>query len=171
MAGASGAPEQTVATSAGRARAAGTAAVLLVLTAAAAGAGGAVGLHLHAVLEQAARKISEVPQPAVSGAKAGSPASMRLKPLAPIITNLGDPQRAWVRLEASLVLEGEPLGDTEVLAARVAEDIVAFLRSVSLAQFQGASGFQHLREDLSERARLRGAGRVSDLVIHGFIVE
>ena len=44
-------------------------------------------------------------------------------------------------------------------------------RPRSLAQFEGASGFQNLREDLNDRARVRGGEHVKELIIHGVVVE
>jgi flagellar FliL protein len=58
-----------------------------------------------------------------------------------------------------------------MLAAQITEDIVAFLRTVPLTQIQGASGFQHLREDLNDRVRVRSGGKVRDLVIQALIIE
>lgn len=75
-----------------------------------------------------------------------------------------------MRLEASLVFDGNDK-DANGLAASIAEDFIAFLRTVSLSQVQGASGFQHLREDLNDRARIRSGGKVHDLVIHTLIFE
>ena len=48
--------------------------------------------------------------------------------------------------------------------------IIARLRP-KLAQIQGASGFQHLREDLNDRVRVRSGGKVRDLVIQSLIIE
>jgi flagellar FliL protein len=53
----------------------------------------------------------------------------------------------------------------------VAEDIVTYLRTVTLEQLQGGSGYQYLREDLNERVRVRGQGKVRDFVLQSFIVE
>jgi flagellar FliL protein len=58
-----------------------------------------------------------------------------------------------------------------VLVAQITEDIIAFLRTVTLVQIQGASGFQHLREDLSDRVRVRSGGKIRDLVIQSMIIE
>ena len=58
-----------------------------------------------------------------------------------------------------------------MLVAQIAEDIIAFLRTVTLVQIQGASGFQHLREDLNDRVRVRSGGKVRDLVIQSMIIE
>ena len=94
-----------------------------------------------------------------------------MRPLPPIVTNLASPERTWIRLEASLVVDGDQTAEANVLVAQIAEDIVAFLRTVALVQIQGASGFQHLREDLNDRVPVRSGGKVRDLVIQSMIVE
>ena len=43
-------------------------------------------------------------------------------------------------------------------AARSAEDILAFLRTISLTQVQGIAGLQNLRLDINERAAIRSNG-------------
>ena len=58
-----------------------------------------------------------------------------------------------------------------LLTGRIAEDIVAYLRTTTLAQFEGASGFQNLVEDLDERVRLRGGKDVRELAVHGVVIE
>ncbi len=65
----------------------------------------------------------------------------------------------------------EQTPDAGTLSAQIVEDIVAFLRTVSLSQIQGASGFQHLREDLNDRVRVRSGGKVRDLVVQSMIIE
>ena len=108
-----------------------------------------------------------------AGPKGGRyPGGASLKPLAPIVTNLASPERTWIRLEA---LDRHRTASrprtTSALSAQIAEDIVAFLRTVSLAQIEGASGFQHLREDLNDRVRVRSGGKVRDLVVQSLVVE
>jgi flagellar FliL protein len=85
-----------------------------------------------------------------------------------MVTNLAAPEKMWIRIEAAAVIEGE---EPERMAAQLAEDIVAYLRTVTLDQVQGGSGFAYLKEDLDERVRLRGKGKVRDLVVQSFIVE
>ena len=48
---------------------------------------------------------------------------------------------------------------------------MAYLRTLSLQEIEGARGFEHLRNDLQERARLRSKGRVTTLLIRTFVVE
>jgi flagellar FliL protein len=152
-------------------------AAMVVLTGIGVGFGGLLGLHLLSRLEKSKPAEASTqagqgsPQPAAQPARSAHPVGASLRPLAPIITNLASPERTWIRLEALLVTEGEqPAGITQ-LEAQIAEDIVAFLRTVALAQIQGPSGFQHLREDLNERVRVRSGGKVRDLVVQSMIIE
>lgn len=96
--------------------------------------------------------------------------SAKLRPLAPIVTNLADSTPVWIRLEASLVFQEIP-EDADGLSARITEDIVGYLRTVSVKQIEGAAGFQYLSEDLNERARARSDGLVQEIIIQGLIVE
>ena len=143
--------------------------VMAILTALGVGSGGLLGLHLKGRMEPAAETRPE----ALNGQhlKTGYPASMGLKPLTPIVASLASPERTWIRLEAALVMEGDQSPEAKLLAAEIGEDIVAFLRTVPLAQIQGASGFQHLREDLNDRVRVRSGGKVRDLLIQALIIE
>jgi flagellar protein FliL len=150
-------------------------AAMLILTGMGVGLGGLMGLQLMSHLERQSASESEkrVGQNGGHGQalKGRYPANAGLKPLAPIVTNLASPERTWIRLEASLVMEGEQSAEANALAALIAEDIVGFLRTVALAQVQGASGFQHLREDLNDRVRVRSGGKVRDLVVQSLIIE
>ncbi len=155
---------------AGRTSPAGSAVAVLVVSVAAAAAGWGFGLPRQAVIEDA-RRNGDAGEVAPTKAAAGLAGPAVIRTLPPIVTGLDGPQRAWVRIEASIVLDGAREGDDGLLAALIAQDIVAFLQTVSLADIEGARGFQHLREDLGERARVRSGGRVRDLVIHTFVVE
>jgi flagellar FliL protein len=142
---------------------------MAVLTGLSVGAGGMFGL-------QVLSKIGRQPPPAIKAeAKAGEGAKGRfsekvsLHALTPIVTNLASPEHTWIRLEASIVIDGE--GDAKGLAATITEDTVAYLRTLSLPLIEGASGLLHLREELNDRARIRSGGKVRDLIIHTLIVE
>lgn len=92
-------------------------------------------------------------------------------PLAPITTNLAGSGRTWIRIEASALVQSGAADEAPSLTARVSEDIVAFLRTVSMEQLEGPSGFQHLTEDLNDRARLRSEGKVVELLVQALIIE
>lgn len=146
-----------------------TLAVLAVMSVAAAGGGWLVGEIVAPAEEQA-------PAAAAAGGhgegeeEEGHEAETgpALITLDPITSNLAYPAENWVRLEVSLVFEGEA---DQALGRAIHQDILAYLRTVSLQQIQGARGFQHLREDLVERARLRSEGKVTDIMFRTFVIE
>jgi flagellar FliL protein len=144
-------------------------AVLLVVTAGAMGAGWFFGGMLGATPQP------EPPPSADHGASGGHgdaaaehPVSMRILPLETITTNLADPTDIWVRLELALVFADQP--DPE-LGEIVHQDILAYLRTVKARQIEGPSGFQHLRSDLDERARVRSDGKVKQVLIRTMLFE
>ncbi len=91
-----------------------------------------------------------------------------LYPLPPITTNLSYPADSWVRLELSLLFRETP---DEKLADRINEDILTYLRTVSLQQIEGPRGFEYLRDDIVERAQLRSQGEVTDVILRTFVIE
>ena len=145
---------------------------VVVLSLVAIGGGGFLGLQLYGMVEQSVqRKMEAEASKRQEAIKPGVANAVVIKTLNPVITNLAEPANSWVRLEASIVLEGEDGSDADLLAAKITEDIVALLRTVTLVQIQGAGGFQSLREDLSDRIKTRSNGRVGELIIHTFVVE
>lgn len=96
---------------------------------------------------------------------------VELRQLPPIIANLTDPADAWVRLQASIVFDRKATPKPDMVAAQIAEDILGFMRTLSIAQIGGASGLQHLREDLNERATIRSNGLVRELIIQTLVMQ
>lgn len=94
----------------------------------------------------------------------------KLVRLAPVVTNLASPTEIWIRVEAAVVLDAE-VPDPDVLASQISEDVMAFLRTVSLPELQGASGLLHLKEDLNDRAIIRGDAAVRELILEGLVVQ
>ena len=88
--------------------------------------------------------------------------------LDPITTNLAYPSDNWVRLEVALAFNGAP---DLPMAENVHQDIMAYLRTVSLQQIEGPRGFQYLRDDLQERASLRSQGKVARVMLRTFVIE
>lgn len=88
--------------------------------------------------------------------------------LEPLTTNLAYPAESWIRLEVALMFNGAP---DAPLAETIHQDILAYLKTVSLQQIQGPRGFQYLREDLQERVDLRSQGRVSKVLFRTFVIE
>ena len=114
--------------------------------------------------KKAQKHVDDTKRPPFTG-------EVNLKSLASIVTNLGGPKGTWVRLEAAIVFGPDAAKEENLLSGRIAEDIVAFLRTVPLAQIEGANGFQNLREDLNDRARIRSEGKVREVIIQSLIVE
>ena len=109
------------------------------------------------------------PSDAASETKYGGETSLRELP--PIIANLAEPSDAWVRVQASIVFDGKAVPKPDIVAAEIGEDILGFMRTLSEAQIGGASGLEHLREDLNERAAIRSGGLVRELIIQTLVVQ
>lgn len=88
--------------------------------------------------------------------------------LDPITTNLAYPSDNWVRLQVALAFNGAP---ELPVAESVHQDILAYLRTVSLQQIEGPRGFQYLRDDIQERANLRSQGKVAKVMFRTFVIE
>jgi flagellar basal body-associated protein FliL len=97
--------------------------------------------------------------------------SLKLKELPPIVTNLGDPSSAWVRLQAAIVYDPASTSDIEILSSQIRSDIVGFLRATSLSSVQGAEGLRRLHEDLSDRATVRSGNRVKEFIIETVVFQ
>lgn len=145
-------------------------AILGVLTLIAGGTGAGLGLLITpepaAVAEQEKDKAEteEEEKPEYS---AGEQVTM----LPPIITNLVSPRGTYIRLEGAVVFSSVPEGGTELLVSKITDDILSVLHTMTLAQIEGASGLQHLREDLSARAAIRSDGLAKEIVLHSLVVE
>ena len=143
-------------------------AAIMILTLIAVGVGAVAGLHLIATAERVIDARKNVTPPPVASSYAGS---ARLRKLSPIVTNLAAPANNWARVEASMVTESLNDEEAGILAAHIGEDIVIYLRSASVAQFEGARGLQHLRDDLTERANIRSSGKVRELIIETLVIQ
>lgn len=144
-------------------------AVLLLMTVVAAGLGGGLGIQVAKQVEDAVKQQESAEEKPAIVPRYVVPA--HVKPLPPILTNLAAPDDVWIRIEASILFDDEELATDDVVAARISEDILAYLRTLSLSQIEGPSGMQHLRDDLDERARVRSEERVSELVVHTLVVQ
>jgi flagellar FliL protein len=143
-------------------------ALLGVLTLCALAAGSALGLLLG-VAPSSKASGGAVPSSSTSGAKYGGNTDMLQLP--PVITNLADSDSTWVRLQASIVFDRTAVPKPDVLATKISEDILGFMRTLSMAQIGGPSGLQHLREDLNERASIRSGGLVREIILQTLLVQ
>ena len=91
--------------------------------------------------------------------------------LPPIVTNLGAPQDTWVRFEGSIIFDPKSLPHPEAVAGQIGDDILAYLRTVSLHQLEGPIGLENIRQDLNERAATRSGGKVRAVVVKTLVVQ
>jgi len=140
---------------------------VLVATLLVGGAGAFFGMQLPALVE---KSVAPVEKHDGKSKPADAP-KIIVRSLPPITTNLAVPSSTWVRLEVSAVITEELGPEGDVLMKRIAEDVVAYLRTVALDQIEGPSGFQHLREDLNDRVRIRSQSKVQELLIEAFVVQ
>lgn len=132
------------------------------------------GLSVFAILIGAVLgfvMVSTVRSSARNAADLSAASATKLIDLPPIVTNLADPPNAWVRLQTAIVVDTKSDVKPEVLAAEISDDLLGFMKTESLAQIGGASGLQHLREDLTERAVIRSQGHVRELIIQTLVVQ
>jgi len=110
-------------------------------------------------------------------AQASEPSPTALQPnasvfdLPAIVTNLGSPADTWIRLEASFIYDPKITPHPDALGGQISDDILAFLRTISLSQVQGIAGLQNLRLDINERAAIRSNGAVKELVIRSLVIQ
>ncbi|CAN7699948.1 flagellar basal body-associated FliL family protein [Phyllobacterium sp. LjRoot231] len=138
--------------------------VVAVLTLIAAGGGWLLGGQLGLGPSQATKADGDK-QAAPEEVPTGS-----VVPLKPILTNIKIPQDVWIRLEAGVVARpGEKVSDE--LAATVAGDFMAFMKTVNLMQLRGPAGIEYLRTDLQERAVMRSEGKIEKVYIWALVME
>jgi flagellar protein FliL len=143
---------------------------IVILTVLGIGAGAVLGLRV-------ASTMSAPPLEATGKAedpkKTMSPygGDIEVRELPAIVTNLAVPPDIRVRLQASIVFDKKAVSNANILAAEISADVLTFIRSSTLSQFQGASGLLHLREDLTERAAIRSNGEVKEFIIEALVVQ
>lgn len=138
---------------------------LVVLTVMAAGGGWMMGTQIIAAMKAAAAAKAPAATPVVES-------TVALKELTPIVTNLAPPNaRAWIRLQAAVVYEKADAPQIDILAAKVGDDLLSVMRTMTLEDLQGASGLELLREDLNERASIRSDGHIKELIIEMLVIQ
>ena len=145
----------------------GTIIIMVVLTLLAGGGGVVVGKLISAKMRPppAPMTAASAPPPLPYGG------DIDIRELPPIVTNLANPSNVAVRLQAALVFGKKPAESASVLTAQIGDDLVAFLKTLSLTEIQGASGLQNLREDLNERAAIRSQGSVREVIIETLVTQ
>lgn len=91
-------------------------------------------------------------------------------PIPSVIVDLSGEPKSRVRLDASIVVV-HGTSEASLLKNEVREDVIAYLKGLTIADIQGVRGLQNLREQLEDRARIRGRGAVLGLLIGGLVIE
>ncbi len=143
---------------------------ILVLTVAAGGGGALIGTQIVAAAKSAAEKAAGGSE-AVKSAPLPVAETEALKELVPVVTNLVFPEGTSIRLQTAIVYDKTDAPQIDLIATKIGEDVLAFVRTLTLAQIQGASGLQALRDDLNERAIVRSDGKVRELLIEMLVVR
>jgi flagellar protein FliL len=157
-------------------------AILLVMTGAAIGIGWLSGSYLNGTVphDPAAATPAKADGHDAGGAdghggtkgehgEAEAAGNPLLLDLPPIMTNIAAPSDVWLRVELSVIFD-EPPQDPG-LADTIHQDLLAFVRTVKMHQIEGASGFQHLKADLGERASIRSGGHAKSILIRTLLFE
>ncbi len=144
---------------------------ILVLTLAAGGGGALIGKQIVAATRAADEKTAAVPEGGAKKAAEAAPPNELMKELMPVVTNLAAPEGSWIRLQTAIVYDKNDAPAVDAISTKVGEDILAYIRTLTLEQIQGASGLEALRDDLNERARLRSDGKVRELLIEMLVVR
>jgi flagellar protein FliL len=114
-----------------------------------------------------ATKVADNSEAAVACASGGP----SLVDLPPIVTNIATPSDTWIRLEGSIVFEPKALAHPEVIAAEIAADELAYLRTISLRDLEGPIGLENIRQDLRDRALIRSNGKITDLLLKTLVLQ
>ena len=158
-------------------------AVLLVMTGAAIGIGWFSGSYLNGTVSHDAAVAETGPAKVdAHGVEAGGHGDAKgehgeekkagnplLLDLPPIMTSIAAPSDIWLRVELSVIFD-EPPTDPG-MADAIHQDLLAFVRTVKMHQIEGASGFQHLKADLGERASIRSGGHAREILIRTLLFE
>ncbi len=116
---------------------------------------------------------AQAPAEAASAGDASHGAGQTLKvyDLPSVITNLGAPTDVWIRLEASIVFDPSELKAPEAIGAVIADDMLAYLRTLTMEQLQGPVGLQTLRQELADRAFVRSGKLVREFVLKTLVMQ
>lgn len=92
-------------------------------------------------------------------------------PLEPIIVNIGGNAGRWLRIKRYAVFSQQVKDGREALVSQMSEDIMGYLRSISVTQLETATGLEFLKDDLREIVHIRTKGRADRFVLRTLVVE
>ena len=88
-----------------------------------------------------------------------------------VARNLAAPSSTWIRLETAIIFTNGAVENPDVAATEIEQDLLAYVRTLTLDQLQGASALGHLRDDLNERVAIRTEGAVSEIVVKTMVMQ
>lgn len=143
--------------------------IILVLTLLTAGAGALAGMNLVdqtrlAVLNTERVQAKTNVQPLYHTAS-------YVQSIKPVVANLAEPKDVFLRVQGTVVFQRDAIEEASVLTSKIESDISAYIRTLNLADLEGAGGLQHLREDLNQRAKIRSKGKVSEFILETMVVQ
>jgi len=144
--------------------------MLLFVTAAAIGMGWLSGGYLKGVDGPATVPVAPENQGKTEQLDKAAPpgAGPTLVVLEPITTNIASPAETWIRMEVSVVYDGP---QPQAMSDAIHQDLLALVRTLKMHQIEGASGYQHLKADLEERAAIRSDGHAKQVLIRTLLLE
>ncbi|MBJ3778685.1 flagellar basal body-associated FliL family protein [Acuticoccus mangrovi] len=143
---------------------------LVAITLLGGGAGAGFGLmQVNQIASVATKRANTTPTKA--DAALAWDENTGLERLKPVIVNLANPVGTRVRLDTAMVFDREAVDDVKHLKAVLSEDLLAFLRTVTMSELTGASAFNHLRDDLNERVEIASSGAVKELIIETMVLQ
>jgi flagellar protein FliL len=99
------------------------------------------------------------------------PADFEIVPIKPIVTNLLEPSSVWVRLEGNLLMHKEGELKPDILAVKLSQHILAYLRTLKITDVQGVGALHAISQDLNEIVTTVSKGQAQGVLISGLVFE
>ncbi|XWN33002.1 MAG: flagellar basal body-associated FliL family protein [Devosia sp.] len=143
---------------------------LVLVTVLGSGAGGFLGSVQFDQIQAIATKRANEPPEKVETALAWDETSA-VADIEPVLANLAAPSGTFVRIDSAMVFDRESVDDVARMQAELSQDILTYARTLNMAELQGASALNHIRDDLNERVRATSNGTVSELILKSLVVQ
>ncbi len=134
-----------------------------------AGAGAFAGMNLVDQTRLAVLKTERVQ--AKINVKPLYHAASYAKSIKPVVANLAEPRNVFVRVQGTVIFQKDAMEEASVLTSKIESDISAYIRTLTLADLEGAGGLVNLREDLNQRAKIRSKGKINEFILETMVVQ
>jgi flagellar protein FliL len=139
----------------------------LVLALAAALGGRLLVGHAMEIARSSTKAEAEASKAAIAPEYSGGRHAIMLRP---IIANLAT-SGAWLRVEAAIIVADDAGKPPQTLDLQIAEDILAYARTLTIGHLSGPAGFLHFKADVTERAKARSGGLVTEVLVLSMVME